>query len=644
MKTICKPFLLLVTAVAYSSMLNAAESTGSQSSHPSTNSATGFTLASWWNGDLIREFYGEATNDIAQISRVTTEACTRGVGKMQVPAIRFNPNYDTFMDTQEWKGQFQRYMNNSGATADWFGLGGPLRQNGFTMQGVFKYVYFGQVSGGFPQSGVTPRSNFIPEVRIKFNYDFKPLFGLDGLTILSDWRYRGVAGNNPAYAAGTTGTTSSWNPTDMSSGFGMRMMQQYLQYANKCGFLNVGMENPYDQFLQQPLSKLFENNMINSTKGIGVGAGPGLPVHANNGKTNLYSQSSVGWSSSYLAWGGTLRVRPSRSTYIQTGLYEAIANATGVSQTPQFTATSVYPYASVPSSYMGQFKTPNLVTPNLQPNGSVNPKTPTKSIGNQQVFSQNHGFNTAGAPNNNSTGGMQGLYSTWSGNGLYSVNEIGWIPKLGKDQLDGKYAVGYYIWGLPNCSYTPWNYNQTVPGKVAGSSYNSTIMGIYLQADQMLFRHHDLDATASSDGKSVADGKNPAPAAAKSLSDRGLYSFSSANFSNPDNTAMPFYFQTGLVWKGLFDARPADQIGAVVGCGFYSQNFNNYQGGQNTYTQGAYAALPAYTSTEVIEGFYNIQFTKWLSFKPYAQCLVNPAGNGTLGTDWTLGARLFVVF
>jgi hypothetical protein len=30
--------------------------------------------------------------------------------------------------------------------------------------------------------------------------------------------------------------------------------------------------------------------------------------------------------------------------------------------------------------------------------------------------------------------------------------------------------------------------------------------------------------------------------------------------------------------------------------------------------------------------------------KPYAQCLINPAGNGTLGTVWTLGARLYVVF
>ena len=378
-------------------------------------------------------------------------------------------------------------------------------------------------------------------------------------------------------------------------------------------------------------------------KGATTGAGEGLQrtgqtlVHAEEGLINTvkHTPSAVGWSSSYLAWGGTLRVKPSSSTYIQAGLYQAVANATGVSQNPQFTATSVYPYANISPSYIGKVKVPYANVPTVNKNGV--PTGRTKNNGNQQKYSQNGGFNTAGAPNNNTTGGMQGLYSTWSGNGLYSVNEIGWTPKLGTDKLDGKYAVGYYIWAMPNCSYTPYNYDQTVPGKVAGNNYNSTVMGIYLQADQMLFRHHDA---VDDQGQ----GKNPAAPKAKTLSDRGLYSFNEAAFSNPGDQAMPYYFQTGLVWKGPWDARPADQIGAALGCGFYSQQYNSYQNGLNTYTQGEYAKLPAYTSTQVVEGFYNVQATKWLSLKPYAQCLVNPAGNGTLGTVWTLGARLYVVF
>lgn len=525
------------------------------------------------------------------------------------------------------------WWNGPSGTANWFGLGAPLNDYGLTIQGKFRYVYFGQVSGGFPNSSGQSKSNFIPEIRMQLIYDFKKMFGIEGLTILSDWRYRNMGDNNPAYAAGTTGITANWNPTDMNSGFGMRMMQQLVQYSNSIGFINVGMENPYDQFLQQPLSKMFENCMVNSTKGIGVGSGPGIPYVANNGKTNLYSASAVGWSSSYLAWGGTLRVKPSHDTYIQAGLYEAVANDTGVSQSPQFTATSVYPYSYVPSSYVGQNKSPYLTVPNTQPNGVVRG---TKNIGSQPVYSQNHGFNTAGAPNNNYTGGMQGLYNTWSGNGLFNMDEVGWTPKLGSDKLEGKYAAGYYLWAMPNDSYTP-NYYSRGAGKVFGSAYNSTLMGVYLQADQMLYRHHDT-APAPSDG-----GKNSA-LAALSFSDRGLYMFNEANFSNPENTAMPYYFQTGLVYKGLFDARPKDQAGFVFGCGFYSSNANSYQNAQNYYLQGSYAKLPAYTSTQVLEGFYSVQINKWLSFKPYAQCVMNPAGNGTLGNDWTLGARVLAVF
>ena len=645
-----RSLLLLLTFSG--STLWASPSTATQDPQPNIGSR----IEQSWNGELKPTLHHDAEAIRGVIKGATTGAGEglQRTGQTLVHAeeglintvkhtpsaasssLVYNPHLDIFSTQQELGTQFHRYAQQSGATGDWFGLGKPLRDHGLTMQGVLKYVYFGQVSGGFPQSSGMPRSNFIPEIRIKFFYDFKPVFGIDGVTILSDWRYRNVVDNNPAYAAGTTGTTSAWNPTDMSSGFGMRMMQQYVQYANRIGFLNIGMENPYDQFLQQPLSKLFENNMINSAKGIGVGPdGPGIPVAANNGKTNLYSSSAVGWSSSYLAWGGTLRVKPSSSTYIQAGLYQAVANATGVSQNPQFTATSVYPYANISPSYIGKVKVPYANVPTVNKNGVLTGST--KNNGNQQKYSQNGGFNTAGAPNNNSTGGMQGLYSTWSGNGLYSVNEIGWTPKLGADKLEGKYAVGYYIWAMPNCSYTPYNYDQTVPGKVAGSNYNSTVMGIYLQADQMLFRHHD-------DADDQSEGKNPVTPKAKTLSDRGLYSFNEAAFSNPGDQAMPFYFQTGLVWKGPWNARPADQIGAALGCGFYSQQYNSYQNGLNTYTQGEYAKLPAYTSTQVVEGFYNVQATKWLSLKPYAQCLVNPAGNGTLGTVWTLGARLYVVF
>jgi carbohydrate-selective porin OprB len=57
-----------------------------------------------------------------------------------------------------------------------------------------------------------------------------------------------------------------------------------------------------------------------------------------------------------------------------------------------------------------------------------------------------------------------------------------------------------------------------------------------------------------------------------------------------------------------------------------------------------YAYLPGFTSTEVIEAFYNIQFTPWAALKPSVQYIINPAGNGTVQDDWILGVTAKVTF
>ena len=572
------------------------------------------------------------------------------------------------------------WWSGKSGTANWFGLGAPLSDYGLSITGAARDVYFGELSGGLPNQ---PKSNFIEEVKLRATYDFAKIFGLDGLTITSGWRYRNVAGNNPGYAAGTqTSQTSSWNPTDMSSGFGMRMMSQMLQYSNSLGFINLGLENPYDQFLQQPLSKLFENNMINSSKGIGMQQGPGIPYGANYSSktvnsTRLYCASAVGWSSSYLAWGGTLNVKPTSDTYVQSGLYQAVAGDTGIAPS-QYGVTSVYPYTGVQQSYLGTMKY-NGQTYQVV-NASGHQTTTVKSIGFVAGYQNNHGFTTGGAPaftpvptNTVNPGGVGG---GWSGNGVFNMNEIGWTPKFGADKLEGHYALGGYIWGLPNDSYSPTAYQYAYVNKagqvaVANSTkaypttYNGLAWGLYLQADQMLFRHHDEETDPAS-GKNVADGKNPTPDAPHSFSDRGLYAINEFSFTPPQNNEMPLYFQTGLIYKGLFDVRPKDSMGVVVGAGFYSSYLNSWTQSQNqtlinankgetasnTYPNGPttvngksyYQYLPYYSSTEVIEGFYNVQINQWLAFKPYAQCIVNPAGNGTVGTDWTLGARLSAIF
>jgi len=555
---------------------------------------------------------------------------------------------------------FQDWLTQTnGATAGWFGLDQPLKTYGFSVTGEAKELYSGQLSGGLPNQS---KSNWDGEVKLKLQYDFEPIFGLKGLTAESNWRDR--FGGQPQLAAGTY---NLFNPTVLSGNQGVRIMTQQIEYnsPNKAFMINLGWENPYEQFLQQPLSKFFENNNIPQAKGIGGQAGAGIPVYSSQtGKYVSYATSPTPWNSAYAAWGGTLRVKPLKNTYIQSGLYLAISGTAAVTSSP-YSVTDVYPYTSVSGNYLGQLKpsgynnTVNTINGKGQANGTGGTgkyvATPYTS----------HGFNFQGAPSFNPNGYGGG----YSQNGLYNVNEIGWTPKFGTSQLEGKYAIGSYIWGQNNTSFTPttWVNGQKKP---TAFSQNSTTWGLYLQADQQLFREKSDDPAKPSK--------------------QGLYSFNEFTFTPPQNNALPFYFQTGLVYKGLIPHRDEDSVGVALGAGFYSSYYNQYIDSQNQALENAYGStynaivpngpayvqnvnattgqpattttgtgrnkktVPAYTSyyeyaphfssTEVIEGFYNIQLTKWASLKPGVQYLINPAGNGTIGNEWILQMVAKVAF
>ena len=628
---------------------------------------------------------------------------------------------------------FESWLSGTSATADWLGYGPTLKKDyGLTIFGDAKQDYFYQLSGGLPN---TQRSNTVTEIKVKFLEDFS-VFGVDGLTFLSYWRYRASA-SSPGYPAGTSGPSSLFNPSKDTTGLGIRIMSQQFEYTSpdKKFTINAGWENPYDQFLQQPLSRLFTNNNIISAKGIGATAGPGIPVinpdiastggfpgagTPTKGGARFYTTSPVPWSASYQAWGATLKVKPTSDTYIQSGLYESVSTETGVNPS-QFLAVNVFPYTSVPASYLGTLKYSNQLTGVIGGNGLAIPGA-LQNLGWVPAVTNNHGFYFTGAPAftpspyvavkpTTSTGGTiygtstgastyknpQGQYVTspsywanspvdqggqdgnYSHNGIYSVNEIGWTPKFGSDKLEGKYAIGGYLWGQPNTNYTPTEYTVSVfnpkTGKIAYTSYGATksnpfeqnefVWGIYLQADQQLF---------SLDGP-----KDPAGP----FTTRGLYTFNEFTFTPPQNSAMPFYFQTGLVFNGPLTSRPNDSVGIALGAGFYSSYFNHYTQSQNTQLENAYGSAynatlpdgptqqgavnpstgvantgktsaspltnyyayqPNYTSTEVVEAFYKIQLNKWAYFKPDIQFIANPAGNRTLANDWVIGFSAGVSF
>ena len=642
---------------------------------------------------------------------------------------------------------FETWWNGKYATGNWFGVRDTLAEHGLTVTGEAKEVYYGQVTGGLPNQ---PKSNWINEEKIKLIYDFKPVFGIKGLTIESNWRYRG--GGNPQWAAGTP---SNFNPTTYASGTGVRIMTQQIEYStpDKMVTINAGWENPYEQFLQQPLSKFFENNSITSSKGIGGTPGPGIAVVNKSSSVSatgvptkssvaFYKTSPVPWGSSYASWGGTLKIKPTKETYIQSGLYLAISGTGGISDT-QYSATNVYPYTSVPQSYMGRFKQSGQVVGVVDGNGKLISGA-RQNVGWVPGSTNNHGLNFAGSPKfNSNTGNIgkkpsspvnasyvnskgktvsapayyaaspynQGSGGNYNQNGLYSVSEIGWTPKFGKDKLEGKYAIGGSIWGQKNTSYTPTAFTSstfsasykktsgkssaTYPGNYTAPAYtsyaatkqapyheNQVVWGLYVQADQMLYRVKEHVDAPAPDGKSLTSKVVTAPA---KLSDKGLYFFSEATFTPPQNNQLPFYFQLGLVYKGLIPHRDNDSIGVAMSMGIYSSYYNKYIDSQNKQLQNPYGSAynanvyngpavkqpvnpgtgtnatpspgstavayqnyyayqPLFTSTEVIEAFYNVQINKWAAIKPYAQLIINPAGNNSVDNDLIFGVSAKVTF
>lgn len=203
-------------------------------------------------------------------------------------------------------------------------------------------------------------------------------------------------------------------------------------------------------------------------------------------------------------------------------------------------------------------------------------------------------------------------------NGLYWVTETGFTPKIGPSKLPGRYAAGFSYWGVENTSFSGQNVDQRLQ--------------FYWQADQMLYREPSPEEPTLSEGKTLIPSK---PAQAK-LNDQGLYFFSLIDFAPPYNSLLPFYFQTGLLYKGLIPTRDQDQLGIALAYGNFS--FNNIQAQQQkgNVNQQNYIA--------VLELDYRIQLNKWAYVQPVVQYIVHPNGSERYGNATVLGLHFGVNF
>jgi porin len=225
---------------------------------------------------------------------------------------------------------------------------------------------------------------------------------------------------------------------------------------------------------------------------------------------------------------------------------------------------------------------------------------------------------------------FQGAYPPDS-NGLWYIGEAGVTPKIGPAKLPGKYTIGGYYFGLENTSFH-------------GAPYDGRY-GFYFQADQMLYREPSpapepaFFSKGATDAKAIADGKSfksiEEPAAPK-LSDQGLYMINFINYAPKYNNLLPFYFHTGLLYKGPFPGRDKDTIGAA----FMYGNFSYYRIDAR---QSAGLSIQK-TYEAVVEIDYRFAVNDFIYVQPFWQYIIRPSGTGTIENANILGVSARVTF
>jgi len=200
----------------------------------------------------------------------------------------------------------EAWWNGKNVTGDWLGARDLLQDRGMKFGGTWRTAYFGVAdsqngSGGFWGQDIVFNSHL----------DFAKLTGFDGLEgwegfIETRWREnrRNMADPNELVDG-----SNMFNPTPWWSGVGWRMMTFGAEYTapewfgvEKWLVLKGGWLRPQREFIDQPLSKLFLNNAINSQKGLG---------------------GNIPFSASFSTWGGTITAKPVDWQYTKGALFMA---------------------------------------------------------------------------------------------------------------------------------------------------------------------------------------------------------------------------------------------------------------------------------------------------------------------------------
>jgi porin len=164
-----------------------------------------------------------------------------------------------------------------------------------------------------------------------------------------------------------------------------------------------------------------------------------------------------------------------------------------------------------------------------------------------------------------------------------------------------------------------WNLHADLPGTIGIGAWRATgkfdrfnggadrgTDGIYLVADQMLYRMHPHT-------------NDP----------QGLGSFLRYGWADPHVSAIEHHIAGGVAWTGLFPKRDADVLGLGATCALLSRDRGT------GFDERAEVA---------VESFYKIQITPFFSVEPDVQYIINPGGIAARGNALFAMLRMSVEF
>lgn len=223
-------------------------------------------------------------------------------------------------------------------------------------------------------------------------------------------------------------------------------------------------------------------------------------------------------------------------------------------------------------------------------------------------------------PNYATRSGSFRLDNTGKKGNMYLL-ELGYITSLGPQQLPGSIRLGGW-------------YNTADTNDVLEDSDG----GAYVLSRKSPRVHNGRYGTWIYVQQQVIAGKG-APGS-------GLSFFWHLAMNDRDTATMDYQTQAGLIYKGLFAARPMDYIGLGISKIHVNSNvakrarLMNERQRITDYNDPDWS--PIRTAEYAAELHYSFAITPWFTFRPNVQVLVHPGGVKEVQDAWVLGSQFIV--